>query len=85
VRLLLEYRKHEFDAPCRAIRDGLVSVVPSSALSLLSWHELEERVCGRPTLDVELLRRTATYEGCSAQDQHIKARLPLLRRLASPR
>lgn len=39
-----------------AIRAGLESVVPRPALALLTWSELERRVCGRPHVSAEMLR-----------------------------
>ena len=41
-----------------AIRDGLLSVVPQAVLDLLSWQELERRVCGDPEVSVTALRRS---------------------------
>jgi len=36
-------------------------VVPSGLLKLLSWKELETLVCGKPILDVDLLRQNTVY------------------------
>ena len=33
--------------------------------------ELEEMVCGMVTIDVEMLRTSAIYEGCTATDRHV--------------
>jgi hypothetical protein len=33
--------------------------------------ELEEMVCGMVTIDVEMLRSSAIYEGCTATDRHV--------------
>jgi hypothetical protein len=40
---------------------GVFTVVPRHALSLLTWRELEGRVCGDPQLDLSLLRRRTVY------------------------
>ena len=54
-----------------AIRRGLARVIPPSLLSLLGWRELEVHVCGRPVIDVALLKANTSYSGCSASDPHI--------------
>lgn len=41
---------------CEAIRRGIESVVPPIVLNLLSWYQLEEMVCGKPIIDINLLR-----------------------------
>jgi len=45
------------------IRDGLLSVLPRQCLRLLSWRELELRVCGRPTVDLAVLEAHTVYSG----------------------
>jgi other hect domain ubiquitin protein ligase E3 len=45
----------------RAIRCGLHSIVPARALQLLSWSELELRVCGEPFLDLQVLQAHTVY------------------------
>ena len=57
-----EYRLNEFNRPIDLIRQGLYSVVPSSFLSLFTGQELEEAVCGKREIDVELLKRNTRYE-----------------------
>lgn len=51
---------------------GLSAVVPAEAMSLMSWHELESAVCGKPEIDVGLLESTTQYSSCSASDRHIR-------------
>ena len=41
-------------------------------LNLLTWRELETLVCGKPILDVELLRLNTIYRGCSESDPVIE-------------
>jgi len=71
ISSLLLYRKHEFRVQCQAIRAGLSQVVPISLLSILTWQELRDCVCGQPTIDVGLLKSMSVYEGCSDRDPHI--------------
>ena len=44
-----------------AIRSGLEQVVPLGLLKLLSWKELETLVCGKPILDIDLLKQNTVY------------------------
>jgi hypothetical protein len=73
VTSLLWYRKHEFRVQCQALRSGLAQVVPISLLSLLTWQELRDQVCGSAHIDVALLRQMTVYEGCSPSDAHVQA------------
>ena len=44
-----------------AIKQGLLKVIPQAVLDLLTWQELEARVCGNPEINVENLKRTSEY------------------------
>ena len=55
-----------------AIKRGLATVVPLKMLSLMTWRELEVHVCGRPIMDLALLKANTTYQGCSIDDEHIR-------------
>jgi hypothetical protein len=56
-------RLHESSLLIACIREGLLSVLPRQCLHLLSWRELELRVCGRPTVDLAVLERHTVYSG----------------------
>jgi hypothetical protein len=56
ARLVLEFRLHELTTQVRAIRAGLISIIPARFLSLLTWKELELEVCGSPEV--------STHERC---------------------
>jgi hypothetical protein len=73
VDLALNYRLHEFDKQVDAVAVGLACMVPVRLLCLFSWSELEEMVCGMVTIDVDMLRTSAIYEGCSPNDQHVRS------------
>lgn len=70
--LVVATRLAESRRQAQAVRRGLENVVPQSMLSLLTWKELEVHVCGRPVVDVALLRANTEYNGCSKEDEHIK-------------
>lgn len=55
-----------------AFKKGLAEVVPQALLQLFSWRELEMALCGRPDVDLELLKRNTEYEGYSESSSLIK-------------
>lgn len=69
--LVEQYRLHEFDRQAAAVRQGLACMVPYRLLSIYTWDQLEELVCGKPTIDIDLLRSVTEYSSCSANDPHI--------------
>lgn len=54
-------RMAESDKQIDAIRRGLLSVVPQSALDLLNWEEVERRVCGAAEITMESLKSSSNY------------------------
>ncbi|CAF4614895.1 unnamed protein product, partial [Rotaria sp. Silwood2] len=58
-----EYRLNEFHRQIECIRQGLYSVVPGYFLVLFTASELEEMICGKGEMDVELLKRNTSYGG----------------------
>ena len=44
---LINYRIHEFDEQCQAMRRGLATIVPYALLSLFTSEESELQVCVR--------------------------------------
>ena len=41
-------------------------------LAMYTWNELELMVCGNVDIDLALLRRNTKYDGCSADDAHVR-------------
>jgi len=73
IRLLENYRMHEFDTQINAMRRGLATIVPISLLPLFTWRQLELMVCGKREIDVELLKANTVYKhGVKKNDKHIK-------------
>ncbi|CAF5129046.1 unnamed protein product, partial [Rotaria sp. Silwood1] len=58
-----EYRLNEFYRQIDCIRQGLYSVIPGYFLSLFTANELEEMICGKGEMDIELLKRNTIYSG----------------------
>lgn len=46
-----------------AMRAGLLRVVPQPVLDLLTWQQLEKKVCGDPEITVAELRRFSKCRG----------------------
>lgn len=66
------YRLSEFKPVCDDIARGVATILPSATLGLFTWREFLTLVCGKPTVDVDLLRRRTIYgDGCQATDPHI--------------
>jgi other hect domain ubiquitin protein ligase E3 len=72
LELAEKARLHESALQLREIRRGLGEVLPLPLLELCTWQDLEWRVCGRPTIDIKLLKRHTTYSGIQANASHIK-------------
>merc|ERR1712137_1354400 len=62
----LELRRARLDelssaAKMEAIRLGLSSIIPLDILAVLTWQDVELRVCGQPQIDLALLRAHTIY------------------------
>lgn len=53
----------ECDQQCSAIKRGICQVCPEALLNMVSYQEIEEWVCGRKFIDIDLLRRHTEYAG----------------------
>ena len=70
--LVLKSHMKEFDVAVARIRAGLATQLPPAVLSLITWRELEEMVCGRPEVNLSVLKGMATYSGYSPLDQQVQ-------------
>ncbi|TMW60609.1 hypothetical protein Poli38472_000651 [Pythium oligandrum] len=72
ARAVETYRLTEFAPVCEDIVRGIATILPAPTVSLFTWKEFATLVCGKPTVDVDLLRRRTIYgDGCQATDAHI--------------
>eukprot|EP00468_Gymnochlora_sp_CCMP2014_P014014 CAMPEP_0167768550 /NCGR_PEP_ID=MMETSP0110_2-20121227/16736_1 /TAXON_ID=629695 /ORGANISM="Gymnochlora sp., Strain CCMP2014" /LENGTH=1288 /DNA_ID=CAMNT_0007657249 /DNA_START=12 /DNA_END=3878 /DNA_ORIENTATION=- len=71
VALASHARLSEQDAQVNAVRKGLGSIIPIQLLNLMTWQDLELRVCGVNTVDVNILKRHTKYSGVSPTEKHI--------------
>ena len=76
----VEARLQEAAPATEAFRNGLLSVIPESAVTFLPWNELETLVCGASSIDIDRLRNNTEYdEDISPQDTHIQTFWHVLR------
>lgn len=41
----------------------MIKIIPEALLNMVTFNELETWVCGKPTVDIDLLRRHTKYGG----------------------
>jgi hypothetical protein len=70
--LVKEMRLYEAKEQIDIIKQGMATVVPVGCFALWSWRELENRVCGNPKIDTQVMRKHTRYESCSETDQHVR-------------
>jgi hypothetical protein len=71
----VEARVRELRPALLAIRRGFNSIIPPFATHLWPWTELEVRVTGRPTIDIQFLRSIAKYDDPYDHDHPVIQRL----------
>ncbi|XP_014679289.1 PREDICTED: E3 ubiquitin-protein ligase HECTD3-like, partial [Priapulus caudatus] len=71
VKLLKQTKLQEFDKQLEAIRKGILKVIPPAVLDLLTWQELERKICGDPEITVEALRKQTHYEDLDQTDVRV--------------
>jgi hypothetical protein len=62
VDRVVKFRLNESAIAASWLLRGLRHVVPVDTFRLFSWNELELEMCGKSTLDVELLKRNTVFE-----------------------
>ncbi|XP_051985271.1 E3 ubiquitin-protein ligase HECTD3-like isoform X3 [Xyrauchen texanus] len=62
IRLVQKVRLDESREQIAAMQAGLVKVVPQAVLDLLTWQEVEKKVCGDPEITVEALKRLTVWD-----------------------
>ncbi|KAG6962926.1 hypothetical protein JG688_00008379 [Phytophthora aleatoria] len=73
VDSMLRARTQETQEVMNIVKQGLHSIMPVSALALLTWNELEKRMCGVAEVDVKLLQANTEYdEDLSPNDDFIQ-------------
>jgi E3 ubiquitin-protein ligase HERC2 len=61
---LEQFRLNEYNAPLKALRQGLSMIIPAQLLSVLTWQQIEKLVTGGSgKLDLKLLKSQTKYSG----------------------
>merc|ERR1712065_30799 len=69
---VLSAHAHAYDGVLSELKRGIADVVPLPVLTLFTWDQLEVLVCGRPEMDVDMLKRHTVFgDGVSMSDQHV--------------
>ncbi|KAJ3595563.1 hypothetical protein NHX12_004866 [Muraenolepis orangiensis] len=71
-RLVQDARLKESKQQVTAMQAGLLKVVPQAVLDLLTWQEVEKKVCGDPEITVEALKRLTRYEDLEQSDVRVQ-------------
>nr|CCA15971.1 conserved hypothetical protein [Albugo laibachii Nc14] len=72
ARAVENHRLNEFRSCCEDILRGIATILPANTLSLFTWKEFSTLVCGKATVDIDLLQKRTVYgDGCQAKDPHI--------------
>lgn len=72
IRLVQKARLEESKEQIMAMQAGLLKVVPQAVLDLLTWQELEKKVCGDPEVTVDALKRLTRFEDFEPQDTRVQ-------------
>ena len=66
------YRLCESEKQIAAMARGLATIFPMSALTLLTWQEMEMLTCGSPKIDITLWKQHTRYDGYTEHDDPVK-------------
>ncbi|KAM4641143.1 E3 ubiquitin-protein ligase HECTD3 isoform 2-T3 [Discoglossus pictus] len=72
IQMVQRARLEESKEQIAALRAGLLKVVPQAVLDLLTWQELERRVCGDPEITVEALKKLTRFEDLELSDIRVQ-------------
>ncbi|XP_043941719.1 E3 ubiquitin-protein ligase HECTD3-like isoform X2 [Protopterus annectens] len=72
IQLVQKARLQESKKQIAAIQAGLLKVVPHIVLTLLTWQELEKKICGDPEITIEALKRSIEYAGVEPNEKRVK-------------
>jgi len=70
-KMVKEKRLNENNFQIDAIREGFTSVVPIEILHLLTWQEVELKVCGNPEISVEALKKSTRYDSSLSEKSKV--------------
>ncbi|NWQ65455.1 HECD3 ligase, partial [Neopipo cinnamomea] len=83
IRLVQKARLEESKEQIAAMRAGLLRVVPQAVLDLLTWQQVEKRICGNPEITVDELRKFIKFDDLSSGDTRVQYFLEALNNFTS--
>ncbi|XP_056389086.1 E3 ubiquitin-protein ligase HECTD3 [Hyla sarda] len=72
IRMVQKARLEENKEQIDALQAGLLKVIPQAVLDLLTWQELEKRVCGDPEISVDALKKLTRFEDLELTDIRVQ-------------
>eukprot|EP01116_Phalansterium_solitarium_P025544 TRINITY_DN981_c0_g3_i2.p1 TRINITY_DN981_c0_g3~~TRINITY_DN981_c0_g3_i2.p1 ORF type:complete len:4579 (-),score=1632.50 TRINITY_DN981_c0_g3_i2:159-12473(-) len=84
IRLVEQVRLTESAVQVAAIRRGLGDIVPLPLLGLCTWQDVEWKICGKPYIDVNLLKRHTTCSGVASDAPHVVYFWNVMHELSQP-
>ncbi|KFP69342.1 E3 ubiquitin-protein ligase HECTD3, partial [Acanthisitta chloris] len=83
IRLVQKARLEESKEQITAMRAGLLSVVPQPVLDLLTWQQMEKRICGDPEITVAELQKFIRFDDFPPDDTRVQNFLEALSNFTS--
>ncbi|XP_050162866.1 E3 ubiquitin-protein ligase HECTD3 isoform X4 [Myiozetetes cayanensis] len=83
IRLVQKARLEESKEQIAAMRAGLLRVVPQPVLDLLTWQQMEKRICGDSEITVDELRKFIKFDDFSSDDTRVQYFLEALNNFTS--
>ncbi|KFO64542.1 E3 ubiquitin-protein ligase HECTD3, partial [Corvus brachyrhynchos] len=83
IRLVQKARLEESKEQIAAIRAGLLRVVPQPVLDLLTWQQMEKRICGDPEITVAELQKFIKFDDFPSNDTRVQYFLEALNNFTS--
>ncbi|NXL69801.1 HECD3 ligase, partial [Leptocoma aspasia] len=83
IHLVQKARLEESKEQIAAMRAGLLRVVPQPVLDLLTWQQMEKRICGDPEITAAELQKFIKFDDFPAGDTRIQYFLEALNNFTS--
>ncbi|XP_071421593.1 E3 ubiquitin-protein ligase HECTD3-like [Pithys albifrons albifrons] len=83
IRLVQKARLEESKEQIIAMRAGLLRVVPQPVLDLLTWQQMEKKICGNPEITVAELRKFIKFDDFPSDDTRVQYFLEALNNFTS--
>lgn len=72
IERTIKARMNECKTQIKWVKKGINTTFQASALRVLSWQELEYKVVGKESIDIERLKEITVYRNCNDNHETIK-------------